>query len=135
MKRSLWLSLYSKINGINILYISDHWYQKNKILGLFFPNCFYYIYCIYICTCIQYGSNNRRIWEWVNVCQILTWSQKLMHFAIHRLPILKLPSNGFTTLFQTGLLLVIRDVDPFHENKKLALHYKVIQDHIYSCNF
>lgn len=25
---------------------------------------------------------------------------------------------GFTTLFQTGLLLVIRDVDPFHENKK-----------------
>lgn len=33
-------------------------------------------------------------------------------------PILKLPSNDFTTLFQTGLLLVIRDVDPFHENKK-----------------
>lgn len=35
--------------------------------------------------------------------------------------ILKLPSNGFTTLFQTGLLLVIRDVDPFHENKKHIL--------------
>lgn len=34
---------------------------------------------------------------------------------------LKLPSNGFTTLFQTGLLLVIRDVDPFHENKKHIL--------------
>lgn len=44
-----------------------------------------------------------------------------MHFAIHRLPILKLPSNGFATLFQTGLLLVIRDVDPFHENKKHIL--------------
>lgn len=28
---------------------------------------------------------------------------------------------GFTTLFQTGLLLVIRDVDPFHENKKHIL--------------
>lgn len=34
---------------------------------------------------------------------------------------LKLPSNGFTTIFQTGLLLVIRDVDPFHENKKHIL--------------
>lgn len=44
MKRSLWLSLYSKINGINILYISDHWYQKNKILGLFFP----YILHVYV---------------------------------------------------------------------------------------
>lgn len=28
---------------------------------------------------------------------------------------------GFATLFQTGLLLVIRDVDPFHENKKHIL--------------